>query len=332
MADPRKDSHLNYGLTQTNVQFRDQNHLNNGQDGLILAGVPNFAIPTSFSALAIGMLNRSADAWLLAYIESEFFNSTQRKIKDRTKVDIAVLLAACVALRKVNTSIPNLLISFLDRFKQQVTSSIKIGIDDSKYHGILRLAAEESSSDCSWWLKLQSHGQHGCLKNVGKIVPQPGKADRFFWHDNTLFSLEVFGSVDSTGDEDSSENAYYRRNNHQSWDKEYLVLRCFGSSHSPIKGLMADVDKKLILSQHLQVTQVMADITKSPILRPKRSLTTIDMDPEQLEAIREDAEAFFDESTPYCAGIRGPLTGEDIFSTDLQVPVRAACRWLYHRM
>jgi hypothetical protein len=60
------------------------------------------------------MLNRGDDAWLLVYIEGAFFKSTQEKTKDRTKIDVAILLAACVALPKASTSIPDLLVCFLE--------------------------------------------------------------------------------------------------------------------------------------------------------------------------------------------------------------------------
>ncbi|KAE8852315.1 hypothetical protein PTNB73_01331 [Pyrenophora teres f. teres] len=261
--------------------------------------VPN---PTSLSSLAIGVLNRGESAWLLQYIESEIFKSTLGKIKERTKIDVVVLLAAGLALQKAKKSIPELLVSLLDRFKQQATSSMRIGIEDStKYNGILRLSAEKKSSDCSSWLKFGLRGQHHSLNRDGTITPRYGKADRFFWHKKTLFSLEVFGPEqyrDDSNDDNDHENKSDIRFNHGYYiQEEHLIVRCFGNSRSPIEQLLKDVEDRFVKSEKLSVTKIVANENPESMQREKRALATIDMEPEKLEAIREDVEAFFDKHT-----------------------------------
>jgi chaperone BCS1 len=239
----------------------------------------------------------------MEYVETKIFKSTQKEIKKRTKIDIVQILAACVAVHKASKTIPDLMATILDSVKERATSSMRIGVENSRsYKGILGLAARKSSSDCSWWLKFG--GQHDYLSADGTITPLPNQADRFFWHDKTLFSLEVSGPktlVHSYNDPDDDDDQYaggWNDNNYSDQEQGYLIIRCFGGSHAPIEKLLADIDDELIKNKKLRVTKMMADTDDKTILRHKRPLATIDLDPGILEKIRKDVELFFHESTP----------------------------------
>ncbi|PZD00066.1 SpoVK, ATPasesAAA+ class [Pyrenophora tritici-repentis] len=291
--------------------------------------VPN---PTSLSSLAIGVLNRGENAYLLQYMESEIFKSTLGKIKERTNIDVVVLLAAGLALQKAKKSITELMISIMDHFKQQATSSVKIGKQDStKYNGILRLSAEKTSSNCSSWLKY-------------------GKADRFFWHKNTFFSPEVFGP-EKNGDK-PTDNGKDKKDNNE-WGNAlrcedpspqgHLIVWCFVNSLLPIRNLLIDVDDRFVKNKKLSVTKIIANEDPESIQREKRALATIDMEPEKLDAIREDVEAFFDKNTrvlcrdtgtPYRRGylLHGPPgTGKSSLSVAVPLHVNKAFSSLPYR-
>jgi hypothetical protein len=116
----------------------------------------------------------------MEYVETEIFKTTQDKIKKRTGIDIVQLLAAAVAVDKASKSVPELMTSVLDKIKQQATSSVRIGVGNSRtYKGVLRLAAKKSSSECSWWLKFGSGGQHDCVNKNNTMTPMPDQVDRF---------------------------------------------------------------------------------------------------------------------------------------------------------
>jgi chaperone BCS1 len=239
----------------------------------------------------------------MEYVETKIFKSTQKEIKKRTKIDIVQILAACVAVHKASKTIPDLMATILDSVKERATSSMRIGVENSRsYKGILGLVARKSSSDCSWWLKFG--GQHDYLSADGTITPLPNQADRFFWHDKTLFSLEVSGPktlVHSYNDPDDDDDQYaggWNDNNYSDQEQGYLIIRCFGGSHAPIEKLLADIDDELIKNKKLRVTKMMADTDDKTILRHKRPLATIDLDPGILEKTSKDVELFFHKSTP----------------------------------
>jgi hypothetical protein len=132
------------------------------------------------------------------------------------------------------------------------------------------------------------------LNEDGTTTPLPNQADRFFWHHNSLFSLEIFRPKVHNYNDDEYEQEY----DYPGHEQGYLVVRCFGSSHAPTGKLLKFIEDELVKNEKLQVTKVMADTSKVNTLRAKRPLATIDLELEQLREIREDAECFFHESTP----------------------------------
>jgi chaperone BCS1 len=222
------------------------------------------------------------DPWLLQQVETKVFQEARETIHNKTKLDIDWIVATCAAIHKGKTAIPDLGVSVLEYCKDQATSSIAINKDDSvRYNGILRLAAEKSSGESTSWLTWR--GQHDQLDKDGTMSPIPGKADRFFWHDGTLFSIELPRS-------DDDYNGQIEYNN--------LIVRCFGGTHEPVQELIAYVEKQAILCEKLSVIRMTADAKDQRTEREKRHLDTIDLDPEMLKDIRMDAEDFFHEGTP----------------------------------
>jgi hypothetical protein len=133
--------------------------------------------PTSNAAWFIGLLSGN-DPWLLQQVETKVFQDAREAIRKKTKLDIDCIVAACAAIHRGKTAIPDLGVCVLEYCKEQATSSIAIDKDDSvRYNGILRLAAEKSSGESTSWLTWR--GQHDQLDKNGTMSSIPGKPTGF---------------------------------------------------------------------------------------------------------------------------------------------------------
>jgi hypothetical protein len=204
-------------------------------------------------------------------------------------------------------TIPAMTDKLLDQVKSHTTSSITLGrADDTIETGLFQFIrfqnirtgkpTNTSLSSKSSTPQLRFHGQHEERNAQGKLQALPGKAERFFWYDDTFLIMDTPPS-----DEEGDMHSFHRNN-----DGEQLIVRCFGHSNDPISRLLEYIKKDLENSENLQIYKVNNEAQQYPSTRDKRSISTIDMEPQMMRRIVREVTDFFHLKTRELYQASGP--------------------------
>lgn len=204
----------------------------------------------------------------------------------RGRLDIRLFIAACVGVKAAANTVPAVLEMMFDQMKTNVSSSLAVSQNDHKLHDGLRWLAQDSAeaSGKAWY---QFSGEHGVQLENGDIGNCPGKTQKFFRHDGTLFILEM----------DEFDVAQPVRNTSQIITSQ-MVVRCFGRSNAPIRALFEYVIQQHNESEKLTCLKVVAGCQDVSSTSNKRPLSTIDLEPLLKDYITRDVELFFGEDSP----------------------------------
>ncbi|KAL1799591.1 hypothetical protein ACET3X_003628 [Alternaria dauci] len=243
-----------------------------------------------------GVLSRGQDSWILKYMNSEFYEIARNSIKERTRGrDIHVAIIACAALNVARVQIPVVLDALLNQVKWQVTSSIVIdGYDIQFCNGLLKLVREKSEES----RKLRRfRGEHEVRTRYGRLSPLAGKMHSSFWHDGTHFTLDIQRPKTAhknkgTGNTERVDNSELFRLDAPG--STSITVRCWGHSREPITELFKYIEKRISESKKLNDVELQANARMDRNFdRPKRPLSTIDLEPKMMQDIIDDVELFF---------------------------------------
>ena len=257
-------------------------------------------LPSSAAAWVIGVLSGATHGWFMRYIESEIFKNIRTQIMSRTGIDVEWLVALCIATHSTAHHITQLASDLLEQVKSQATSSVTISAADSAIQtGIVRymrsaatsiheedeISEDESTKAGTSWLSL--HGQHDTRDTDGNLHPSPGSVQRFFWHENTLFMLDLAP--------DEHEEPRWNGQCYVPLDK--MTVRCFGHSNEPILNLIGYIKAQSETSRTLDIHMVAVDVANKVETRDKRPMSTIDMEPGMRAKITQLVTDFFHPGT-----------------------------------
>ncbi|OAK99369.1 P-loop containing nucleoside triphosphate hydrolase protein [Phaeosphaeriaceae sp. SRC1lsM3a] len=230
----------------------------------------------------------SSAAHLLELMNSSILDNISEKVTSMTRgrLDIRLFIAACVGVKAAANTVPAVLEMMFDQMKTNVSSSLAVSQNDHKLHDGLRWLAQDSAeaSGKAWY---QFSGEHGVQLENGDIGNCPGKTQKFFRHDGTLFILEM----------DEFDVAQPVRNTSQIITSQ-MVVRCFGRSNAPIRALFEYVIQQHNESEKLTCLKVVAGCQDVSSTSNKRPLSTIDLEPLLKDYITRDVELFFGEDSP----------------------------------
>ncbi|KAH7392269.1 hypothetical protein DE146DRAFT_618331 [Phaeosphaeria sp. MPI-PUGE-AT-0046c] len=225
---------------------------------------------------------------LLELINSPMLDNISEKVASitRGRLDVRLFIAACLGIKTAANTLPIVLGMVFDQIKTNVSSSLAVSQDNHKlYDGLRRLAQERAEVSGNAWY--QFSGEHGVQLEDGHVGNCPGKTQKFFRHDGTLFILETDGAdapqpVQNTSQANTSQ----------------MVVRCFGHTHAPIRGLFEHVIRQHNESEELTCLKVVAGCSDVSSTCKKRPLSTIDLDPTLKDYISRDAGLFFGDDSP----------------------------------
>lgn len=239
---------------------------------------------TSKPRSGISKSSLSSAKSLLELMNSSVLDSISAKISTATggRLDVRLFIAACVGAKAAANTVPSFVDMLFDQVKTNVSSSLVVSQNNpTLYNGLQNLAQDKAEASGKAWY--QFHGQHGIQLASGDIGNLPGKSQKFFRHDGTLFILEV----------DEHAAPQHKRQVPTS----HMVVRCFGHSNAPIRALFDYVIQQHNESQELTVLKMVAGAEYARTTCNKRPLSTIDLDPDLKDHIIRDAEMFFAEDS-----------------------------------
>ncbi|KAF1919368.1 hypothetical protein BDU57DRAFT_512427 [Ampelomyces quisqualis] len=231
-----------------------------------------------------GHKSASSAVEALQAMNSDFFNQLCENIKRRTggRFDVHLFIAACVGVNAARATIPAILTMIFDQIKTKVSSSIAVSPND--YHlnsGLLRLASGEATASGKAWYNFS--GEHELASTDGNFGPLPGKIQKFFRHDGTLFILEK-PEENQPAVDDLIGLAPAQAS---------MTVRCFGHSNAAIRELFDYVRQQQFSSKELAVVKIVPGSKDAHTSCNKRHLSTVDLDPQLKERLITDAQTFF---------------------------------------
>lgn len=221
----------------------------------------------------------------LRTMNSDFFNQLCEKIKRHSggRFDVHLFIAACVGVNAARATIPAILTMIFDQIKTNVSSSIAVAPNDYQLHsGLLRLASRDATASGTAWYNFS--GQHEQTSADGHFGPLPGKMQKFFRHNGTLFILEK-----PEDNQPSVDDVLMGFGPAQT----SMVVRCFGHSNAAIRDLFDYVRQQQFGSKKLTVIKMVPGSQDAKSSCTKRHLSTVDLEPELKERLITDAQTFF---------------------------------------
>jgi chaperone BCS1 len=257
--------------------------LRSRSDYSIHMGLDGRAHPSNTAGDATNDKSMSTDQVLqvLSMLEkSEMFTQFLKLVKSWTGdyLDLKTLVSAGATLTMAGKAFPSFQAMVYEQMKSAGYSSLTISRnDDLLREGLLQMARTTPAKS---WYKFT--GQHEMSIPDGQVDNLPG-VERMFKYQGKTFIIE-YQQPSAVQVSPYAEDSL-------------MVVRCFGPSNQPVRGLFAYVRQEMLKSNKLCIKKICANAADKTTERNKRPLSSIDLEPAMKADITRDAETFFGESS-----------------------------------
>ncbi|KAK7187279.1 mitochondrial chaperone BCS1-B 1 [Paraphaeosphaeria sporulosa] len=254
--------------------------------------------PMTMQNWVIGILRGDNASWLKSYVQSKFFTQAGEANKENTGFDVNRLVEIFFLIHAGAKYMPSL----VRIIKDSVSSGVEIHTSNIELLKSLdTLISQQPESLCTSWLPSGTEKESYTSGLPKDFQYQTQKyTRRFFWYHNVLFMMESSPEARSVVSNSSPYNNQWGEQDDEDNDQNpygTVTVRCFGNSAQPVRDLITVLEKNSKKDTSITVHEHKAGgQTKSFEVR-QRPLSTVDLDPDLLSEIKQDAESFFHEST-----------------------------------